>query len=80
MNQYLDKPHSDLVASWRFYRSAPMTAEEERAALMLRPVQSPLGLADWRTTDGQLYGKGANAIDAQVGINRRAAAEIGRTM
>lgn len=69
-----------LAASWRFYRGRPMTEDEKRAAAMLQPISAPFGLTEWRLTTGEVYAKGANAIDAQVGINRRAAAEIGRTL
>lgn len=50
-------------------------ADTERAALMLKPRSAPLGLTEWETTEGDVYAKGANAINAQVGINRRAAAQ-----
>lgn len=66
-------PDERLLGSWRFYRSRPMTEEEQRAALDLEPVSAPLGLTEWRTTDGTVYAKGANAVSAQVGINSRAA-------
>lgn len=58
-----------LLGSWRFYRGRPMNDEEQRAALMLTPVSAPLGLTEWRTTEGEVYAKGANAVSAQVGIN-----------
>lgn len=63
-----------LVSSWDFYRSRPMNDEELRAAAMLRPVPAPLGLTEWQLTNGEVYAKGANAIDAQVGINSRKSA------
>lgn len=60
-----------LMGSWAFYRRSPMNAEERAAAAMLQPVSVPLGLTEWRTTDGEVYAKGANAVSAQVGINAR---------
>lgn len=64
-----------LQSSWNFYRTTAMTAEQQEAAAMLTPVPAVLGLTEWRLTNGEVYAKGANAIDVQVGINRRKAAK-----
>lgn len=66
-----------LLGSWRFYRNRPMNDDEYRAALMLEPVSAPLGLTEWKTTAGEVYAKGANAVSAQVGINARNAGVMG---
>lgn len=50
-----------------------MDAEELKAAALLTALPAPLGLTEWRTTEGGVYAKGANAVDVQVGINRRKA-------
>lgn len=50
-----------------------MDDEELKAAACLTAIPAPLGLTEWRTTDGTVYAKGANAVDVQVGINRRKA-------
>lgn len=66
--------HQNLIDSHRYYSGGrPMTDEEKAAAEMLRPISKPLGLYNWRTTDGEEWGKGFSAIQMQVGINRRAA-------
>lgn len=66
--------HQALIDSHRFYGGGrTMTDEEKDAAAMLSPISKPLGLYNWRTTTGDEWGKGYSAIQAQVGINRRAA-------
>lgn len=52
-----------------------MTPAQIEAATMLTEVSGPIGLSEWRLTDGQVYAKGANAIDAQCALNARAAAK-----
>lgn len=67
--------HPNLIDSHRYYGGGrAMTDEEKAAAEMLRPIPKPLGLYNWRTTDGEEWGKGFSAIQMQVGINRRAQA------
>lgn len=66
-----------LLESFRFYQRREMTADEQRAAHQLRALSAPLGLTEWRLTNGQVYAKGANAVLAQTGINERAAAKKG---
>jgi hypothetical protein len=69
--------HPALIDSHHFYGSgSPMTREEINAAAMLKPISKPLGLYNWRTTDGEEFGKGYTAILVQVGINERAAASL----
>lgn len=61
----------DLERSFRFYRGRQMSEVERAAAKRLVPVPAPLGLTEWRTTGGQVYAKGANAVDVQVGLDAR---------
>lgn len=58
-----------LERSFRTYRGRDMTEAERAAAGRLVPVPAPLGLTEWRTTNGRVYAKGANAIDVQVGLS-----------
>lgn len=64
--------HPALIDSHRYYGGGrAMTDEEKSAAAMLQPISKPLGLYNWRTTDGEEWGKGFSAIQMQVSINAR---------
>ncbi len=66
---------SRLLDSFRFYQRREMDADEKRAASQLKPISAPLGLTEWRLTNGNVYAKGSNAVLVQAGINQRAQAQ-----
>lgn len=59
-NVYRLKRNGNWVA--KILMNGEMTVATQEA------TPAPLGLTEWRTTDGTVYAKGANAVDVQAGI------------
>jgi len=49
-----------------------MDETELSAADKLTAMSVPMGLFEWKCTDGEIYAKGCNAVSHQVALDSRA--------
>lgn len=61
-----------LQESFVNYRSREMDETELSAADKLTAMSVPMGLFEWKCTDGEIYAKGCNAVSHQVALDSRA--------
>ena len=52
-----------------------LSDEQKAAAERIERIHAPLGLSEWKTTNGNVYYSSKSALAVQVGINKREASQ-----
>lgn len=52
-----------------------LSDEQKAAAKRVERIPAPLGLSEWKTTNGNVYYSSKSALAVQVGINKREASQ-----